>query len=86
MRSIMAITAQAVKAIITPTKMAIIYFLADSVFSSSPLDMIYMIPTIHMPRTAAIAVISWSIVTVVEKNLLRPSSPDHDLMLVPGNP
>jgi hypothetical protein len=67
-------------------RIAIIYFLALSVFSSSHRDMIYMIPTIQMPRTLTIAVISWSIETIEEKNLVIPDSPVHGLMELHGSP
>lgn len=78
--------AQAVNAKITPMKIAIIYFFAFSVFSSSPVDMTYMIPTTHIPRTAAMAAISCNIETIDEKKSLIHSSPDHDLILSHGRP
>ena len=57
-RSTIAMIAQALSARTSPMRMAIIYFLALSVFSSSHRDMIYMIPTIQIPSTLTIAVIS----------------------------
>lgn len=55
---------QALTARITPITMVIIYFFAASVFSSLPWDMIYIIPTRHMPNTAIIAVISCNIMII----------------------
>jgi hypothetical protein len=67
-------------------RIAIIYFLALSVFSSSHRDMIYMMPTIQIPSTLTIAVISWSIETIEEKNRVIPDSAVPGLMVLPGSP
>jgi len=48
--------------------------------------MIYMIPTIQIPSTLTIAVISWSMDTIEEKNRVIPDSAVPGLILLPGRP
>ena len=67
-------------------RIAMMYFFAASVFSSSHRDMIYMMPTIQIPSTLTIAVISCSMETIEEKNLVIPDSAVPGLMVLPGSP
>ncbi len=63
MRFMRLIIPHAVNAIKTPIRIVIIYFLAASVFSSLPCDMMYIRPTTQIPSTAMIAATSCSLPT-----------------------
>ncbi len=77
----------AANAINTPMSIEMIYFFAAPVFSSSPRDIMYIIPTKHIPMTAMMAVMFWSIPitdwSVTERSPIvfsQPGNPISSLM------
>lgn len=74
------------KAISTPTRIEIIYFFAAPVFSSSPRDMIYIIPTIQIPMTATMAAISCIMLSTKIIICFSAVISYHDVLPAPGKP